>query len=309
MTLQQLEYIISVYRFKHFAKAAEHCNVTQPTLSSMIQKLEDELGVKIFDRKKQPIATTAPGKLVIEHAWRVLQRARRLKEAVEEEKHSLTGTFKIGIIPTIAPYLIPRFFPQLMSKYPNLDVRITEMKTEELKYSIKTGDIDVGILALLDDMDDFDCTHLFYEQFFVYVSENDILQENTSIKTSDLTDEFLWLLDEGHCFRDQLVKFCHLKSADKSKKAYSLGSIETFMRMVESGKGVTFIPELALYQLTPTQKKLVRPFAIPVPTRDVTMITSKNFIRHSIKELITKEIQEAVPSDMLTLKKTIQKII
>ena len=158
-------------------------------------------------------------------------------------------------------------------------------------------------------MDDFDCTHLFYEQFFVYVSENDILQENTSIKTSDLTDEFLWLLDEGHCFRDQLVKFCHLKSADKSKKAYSLGSIETFMRMVESGKGVTFIPELALYQLTPTQKKLVRPFAIPVPTRDVTMITSKNFIRHSIKELITKEIQEAVPSDMLTLKKTIQKII
>ena len=275
----------------------------------MIQKLEDELGVKIFDRKKQPIATTTPGKLVIEHAWRVLQRARRLKEAVEEEKHSLTGTFKIGIIPTIAPYLIPRFFPQLMSKYPNLDVRITEMKTEELKHSIKTGDIDVGILALLDDMDDFDCTHLFYEQFFVYVSENDILQENTSIKTSDLTDEFLWLLDEGHCFRDQLVKFCHLKSADKSKKAYSLGSIETFMRMVESGKGVTFIPELALYQLTPTQKKLVRPFAIPVPTRDVTMITSKNFIRHSIKELITKEIQEAVPSDMLTLKKTIQKII
>ena len=261
MTLQQLEYIISVYRFKHFA-------------------------------------TTAPGKLVIEHAWRVLQRARRLKEAVEEEKHSLTGTFKIGIIPTIAPYLIPRFFPQLMSKYPNLDVRITEMKTEELKHSIKTGDIDVGILALLDDMDDFDCTHLFYEQFFVYVSENDILQENTSIKTSDLTDEFLWLLDEGHCFRDQLVKFCHLKSADKSKKAYSLGSIETFMRMVESGKGVTF-----------TQKKLVRPFAIPVPTRDVTMITSKNFIRHSIKELITKEIQDAVPSDMLTLKKTIQKII
>ena len=183
------------------------------------------------------------------------------------------------------------------------------MKTEELKHSIKTGDIDVGILALLDDMDDFDCTHLFYEQFFVYVSENDILQENTSIKTSDLTDEFLWLLDEGHCFRDQLVKFCHLKSADKSKKAYSLGSIETFMRMVESGKGVTFIPELALYQLTPTQKKLVRPFAIPVPTRDVTMITSKNFIRNSIKELITKEIQEAVPSDMLTLKKTIQKII
>ena len=137
MTLQQLEYIIAVYRHKHFAKAAEYCNVTQPTLSSMIQKLEDELGVKIFDRKKQPITTTEIGKLVIDNAWNVLRRAKRLKEAVEEEKHSLTGTFKIGIIPTVAPYLIPRFFPQLMSKYPNMDVRISEMKTEEIKTALK----------------------------------------------------------------------------------------------------------------------------------------------------------------------------
>ena len=309
MTLQQLEYIVAVYRHKHFAKAAEYCNVTQPTLSSMIQKLEDELGVKIFDRKKQPITTTEVGKLVIDNAWRVLRRARRLKEAVEEEKHSLTGTFKIGIIPTIAPYLIPRFFPQLMSKYPQLDVRISEMKTEEIKIALKRGDLDAGILALLDDMDEFERDHLFYEQFFTYIAENDELQQHTSIKTSDLADEYLWLLDEGHCFRDQLVKFCHLKSATASKKAYSLGSIETFMRMVESGKGVTFIPELALYQLSESQKKLVRPFAIPVPTRDVVMITSPNFIRNSIKELVAIEVKKSVPEDMLALKKTIQKVI
>ena len=122
-------------------------------------------------------------------------------------------------------------------------------------------------------------------------------------------DEYLWLLDEGHCFRDQLVKFCHLKSATASKKAYSLGSIETFMRMVESGKGVTFIPELALYQLSESQKKLVRPFAIPVPTRDVVMITSPNFIRTSIKELVENEVKMSVPEDMLALKKTIQKVV
>ena len=309
MTLQQLEYIIAVYRHKHFAKAADHCNVTQPTLSSMIQKLEDELGVRIFDRKKQPIAPTEIGRIVIEQAWRVLQRARRLKETVEEQKHSLTGTFKIGIIPTIAPYLIPRFFPQMMNKYPNLDVRITEMKTEEIKFALKHGDIDAGILALLDDMDDFDCTPLFYEQFFVYVSQTDALHQNTSIKTSDLTDEYLWLLDEGHCFRDQLVKFCHLKAANKSKKAYSLGSIETFMRMVESGKGVTFIPELAVHQLSDTQKNLVRPFALPVPTRNVVLLTSKHFIRHSILELIVREIKTAVPKDMQQLNKTAQKVV
>lgn len=309
MTLQQLEYIIAVYRHKHFAKAAEYCNVTQPTLSSMIQKLEDELGVKIFDRKKQPITTTDIGKLVIDNAWNVLRRAKRLKEAVEEEKHSLTGTFKIGIIPTIAPYLIPRFFPQLMSKYPNLDVRISEMKTEEIKTALKRGDLDAGILALLEDMEEFNRDHLFYEQFFTYIAENDDLHQHSSIKTSDLADEYLWLLDEGHCFRDQLVKFCHLKSATASKKAYSLGSIETFMRMVESGKGVTFIPELALYQLSESQKKLVRPFAIPVPTRDVVMITSPNFIRTSIKELVEDEVKMSVPEDMLALKKTIQKVV
>lgn len=309
MTLQQLEYIIAVYRHKHFAKAAEYCNVTQPTLSSMIQKLEDELGVKIFDRKKQPITTTEIGKLVIDNAWNVLRRAKRLKEAVEEEKHSLTGTFKIGIIPTIAPYLIPRFFPQLMSKYPNMDVRISEMKTEEIKTALKRGDLDAGILALLEDMEEFSCDHLFYEQFFTYIAENDELHQHSSIKTSDLADEYLWLLDEGHCFRDQLVKFCHLKSATASKKAYSLGSIETFMRMVESGKGVTFIPELALYQLSESQKKLVRPFAIPVPTRDVVMITSPNFIRNSIKELVENEVKMSVPEDMLALKKTIQKVV
>ena len=309
MTLQQLEYIIAVYRHKHFAKAAEYCNVTQPTLSSMIQKLEDELGVKIFNRKKQPITTTEIGKLVIDNAWNVLRRAKRLKEAVEEEKHSLTGTFKIGIIPTIAPYLIPRFFPQLMSKYPNMDVRISEMKTEEIKTALKRGDLDAGILALLEDMEEFSCDHLFYEQFFTYIAENDELHQHSSIKTSDLADEYLWLLDEGHCFRDQLVKFCHLKSATASKKAYSLGSIETFMRMVESGKGVTFIPELALYQLSESQKKLVRPFAIPVPTRDVVMITSPNFMRTSIKELVENEVKMSVPEDMLALKKTIQKVV
>lgn len=309
MTLQQLEYIIAVYRHKHFAKAAEYCNVTQPTLSSMIQKLEDELGVKIFDRKKQPITTTEIGKLVIDNAWNVLRRAKRLKEAVEEEKHSLTGTFKIGIIPTVAPYLIPRFFPQLMSKYPNMDVRISEMKTEEIKTALKRGDLDAGILALLENMEEFYCDHLFYEQFFTYIAENDELHQHSSIKTSDLADEYLWLLDEGHCFRDQLVKFCHLKSATASKKAYSLGSIETFMRMVESGKGVTFIPELALYQLSESQKKLVRPFAIPVPTRDVVMITSPNFMRTSIKELVENEVKMSVPEDMLALKKTIQKVV
>ncbi len=308
MTLQQLEYVMAVFRFRHFAKAAEHCGVTQPTLSSMVQKLEDELGLKIFDRKSQPISPTPTGRMVVEQAWKVLLRARKLKETVEEEKHSLLGTFTIGILPTIAPYLIPRFFPQLMNKYPDMDVRVVEMKTEDLKRALVRGDVDAGILAHLDGLEDFDSVPLFYEQFFAYVADGDPLFDKESIKTADLTGEYLWLLDEGHCFRDQLVKFCHLKAASAAKKAYTLGSIETFMRIVESGKGITFIPELAVYQLDEAHKRLVRPFAIPVPTREIVMITGKNFIRKTLRELLVDEIQAGIPKDMLTLRQTQKRI-
>lgn len=308
MTLQQLEYVMAVFRFRHFAKAAEYCGVTQPTLSSMVQKLEDELGLKIFDRKSQPIAPTPTGRLVVEQAWKVLLRARKLKETVEEEKHSLLGTFTIGILPTIAPYLIPRFFPQLMNKYPDMDVRIVEMKTEDLKRALVRGDVDAGILAQLEGLDEFDSVLLFYEQFFAYVADGDPLFSKENIKTADLTGEYLWLLDEGHCFRDQLVKFCHLKAASAAKKAYTLGSIETFMRIVESGKGITFIPELAVHQLDETHKRLVRPFAIPVPTREIVMITGKNFIRKTLRSLLVEEIQASIPKDMLTLRQTQKKI-
>ncbi len=236
MTLQQLEYVMAVYRCKHFAKAADYCNVTQPTLSSMIQKLEEELSVKIFDRSKQPIKPTAEGMLIIERAWNILVRAKQLKEVVEEERHSLSGTFHVAVLPTIAPYLIPRFLPQLMNEYPELDIRVTEMKTEDIHKALKHGDIDAGIVAQVEGQEGFYSEHLYFEKFFVYVSKGDALFNNKAIRTVDLTGEYLWLLDEGHCFREQLVKFCHLKSAAKSKKAYNLGSIETFMRIVESGK-------------------------------------------------------------------------
>ena len=303
MTLQQLEYVMAVYRCKHFAKAADYCNVTQPTLSSMIQKLEEELGVKIFDRSKQPIKPTAEGMLIIERAWNILVRAKQLKEVVEEERHSLSGTFHVAVLPTIAPYLIPRFLPQLMNEYPELDIRVTEMKTEDIHKALKHGDIDAGIVAQVEGQEGFNSDHLYFEKFFVYVSKGDTLFNNKAIRTVDLTGEYLWLLDEGHCFREQLVKFCHLKSAAKSKKAYNLGSIETFMRIVESGKGVTFIPELALEQLTEVQKELVRSFAHPIPTRDIILLTQKNFLRTSLRQLIIDKIRAAVPADMLQINK------
>ena len=304
MTLQQLEYILAVNQFRHFAKAAEYCRVTQPTLSAMIQKLEEELDTRIFDRSQQPVCPTPVGIHIIEQAQNILVQANRIKNIIEEEKHSLTGTFKLGILPTVAPYLLPRFFPQLMKKYPNLDIRVVEMKTNDIKKALQTGEIDAGIVASLAGMEELQQTPLFYEQFFAYVSREDALFNNEVIRTSDLNGEQLWLLDEGHCFRDQLVRFCQIKSARASQLAYHLGSMETFMRMVESGKGVTFIPELAVLQLGNAQKELVRSFAIPCPTRQVVLLTNKNFIRHTLLEVLVKEIKLSVPKEMLSLKAT-----
>ncbi len=304
MTLQQLEYILAVNQFRHFAKAAEYCRVTQPTLSAMIQKLEEELDTRIFDRSQQPVCPTPVGIHIIEQAQNILVQANRIKNIIEEEKHSLTGIFKLGILPTVAPYLLPRFFPQLMKKYPDLDIRVVEMKTNDIKKALQTGEIDAGIVASLAGMEELQQTPLFYEQFFAYVSREDALFNNEVIRTSDLNGEQLWLLDEGHCLRDQLVRFCQMKSARARQLAYHLGSMETFMRMVESGKGVTFIPELAVLQLGDAQKELVRSFAIPCPTRQVVLLTNKNFIRHTLLEVLVKEIKLSVPKEMLSRKAT-----
>ena len=303
MTLQQLEYILAVERYRHFGRAAEACNVTQPTLSAMIGKLEEELNAKLFDRNRQPICPTPVGEQVLRQAKEVLAQADSIKDIVEEEKHSLNGTFRVGILPTIAPYLLPRFFPQLMKKYPTLDIRVREMKTHEIKEALLQGDIDAGILAQIEGLEEYEQTHLFYEKYEGYVSREDALFAKETLRTSDVaSSRDLWLLDEGHCFRDQMVRFCQMKSSQTSQLAYNLASMETFMRMVESGKGITFIPELAVMQLSGEQKELVRPFAIPVPTRQLILITNRNFIRQTLLDVIVKEIQASVPKEMLKMK-------
>ena len=302
MTLQQLEYIMAVARHGHFGRAADACNVTQPTLSAMIGKLEEEIGAKLFDRNRQPICPTPVGERVISQAREVLAQADAIKDIVLEEKQSLGGIFRIGILPTIAPYLLPRFFPQLMKKYPRLDIRVREMKTHEIKAALVQGDIDAGILATIEGLEDYEQTTLFYEKYVGYVSRYDSLFNKEVIRTSDVAGSpELWLLDEGHCFRDQMVRFCQMKSAQTSQLAYNLGSMETFMRMVESGMGITFIPDLAVQQLGESQKELVRPFAIPVPTRQLIMITNRNFIRKKLLEVVVNEIRASVPKAMLKL--------
>lgn len=301
MTIQQLEYILAVDQFRHFAKAAEHCRVTQPTLSAMIQKLEEELGVKLFDRTVQPVCSTTIGRKVIEQARIITAQASQVKEIISEEQRSLAGTFRLAVLPTIAPYLLPRFFPQFVEKYPEIDIRVVEMKTQDIRQALHLGNIDAAIMATRMEDASLSETSLFYEQFFGYVSRKESLFKHEVIRTSDITGERLWLLDEGHCFRDQLMRFCQMEAVKLNQMAYRLGSMETFMHMVESGKGITFIPELAVLQLTQEQKEMVRPFAIPRPTRQILLVTSKDFIRNSLLKVLKEEIQASVPKEMLKL--------
>ena len=297
MNLQQLEYILAVDSYRHFAKAAEHCRVTQPTLSMMIQKLEDELGIKLFDRSIQPVCPTPAGR----KARTVLYQASLIKDIVNEEEQSLKGTFRLAVLPTIAPYLLPRFFQQLSEKHPDLDIRILEMRTAPTMAAILNGEIDAAIIANQPTESQLQGDTLYYEQFFAYVAKTDPIFKKELIRTADISDENLWLLDEGHCFRDQLMRFCQMEKVKLRQAAYRLGSLETFMRMVESGNGVTFIPKLATLQLNDEQKQLVRPFAIPKPAREIVWITRKDFIRHTIAGMLIESIKKSVPKEMLTL--------
>lgn len=304
MTIQQLEYIVAVDQFRHFGRAAESCRVTQPTLSAMIQKLEDELEVKLFDRSIQPVCPTPIGEKVLLQARMILAKASQVRDIISEERQILSGIFRLGVLPTIAPYLLPRFFPQLMEQYPDLDIRVSEMKTQDIQIALRSGELDAAIIA--SSLDDAELKEeiLFYEQFYGYVSTKETLYKKELIRTSDITGERLWLLDEGHCFRDQLIRFCQMDAVKINQVAYRLGSLETFMHMVENGKGVTFIPELAVNQLSEERRELVRPFAIPRPTRSIVLITGKDFIRNCLLQVLKDAIKQSIPQEMLQLHST-----
>ena len=191
-----------------------------------------------------------------------------------------------------------------MEDYPDLDIRVTEMKTQDVLVALGAGKVDAAILATVVTDKSLQAETLFYEQFLGYVARKEPIFKNEMIRSTDISGERLWLLDEGHCFRDQLMRFCQLETVKLHQAAYHLGSMETFMRIVEGGKGITFIPELASYQLSQEQKELVRPFAIPRPTREISIVTKTDFVRYTILNMIKESIRSSVPKEMLTLQKT-----
>jgi len=305
MNLQQLEYIVAVDNHRHFAKASAKCFVTQPTLSMMIQKLEEELNVKIFDRSKQPVVPTEAGTVVVAQAKIILQEAKRMKEVIQELKGELKGELKIGIIPTVAPYLLPLFLNKFLKKYPLLKIKITELNTEQIIEKLKHHNLDAGILATPLNNVAIKELPLYYEQFVVYASKEEKMMKKKLLLPSDIDTNKLWLLEEGHCLRAQVLNLCELrkKELETSNLEYEAGSIDTLKKMVDMNKGITILPELAIKELSNSDKKQVRHFKPPVPVREISIITYHHFVKQRMIDVLKEEIISSIPIEMLSAKK------
>lgn len=297
MTFTQLEYIIAVDTLRHFAKAAEKCFVTQPTLSMQVQKLEDELQVKIFDRSKQPVVTTDTGKGIIEQARIVIAERDSLLDNVQKKKGILAGELRIGIIPTLAPYLLPLFIPSITKKYPGVHLHVQELMTEHIIAGLREGKLDAGILVTPLHEAGIRETILFYEELMVYVSAKNKMYKKTYAISQDIDPNKLWLLEEGHCFRSQIINLCELKkmSRETSHFEYEAGSIETLRRMVEVNDGITIIPELAALDLPRMQTRLIRRFRKSPPMREVSLVVHRNFVKKRLVDILQQEILLAIP--------------
>lgn len=292
MNLQQLEYVLAVDSLRNFGKAAEHCHVTQPTLSMMIKKLEEELGVIIFDRSLQPVKPTDIGRKLIAQAQVILREAALMHDLVLEEQESIAGPLNLGIIPTLAPYLVPAFLPRFLSRYTNVQLKISEYTTEDLVAQLNSRQVDVGILVTPLQDRTIEEIPLFYESFLVYTSNP---SDKAYILPEEIDPNELWLLEEGHCFRSQIVRICELRNRRTMAMEYQAGSIETLKRLVEQQSGVTILPELATLHLGPQQQNLLKPFAPPQPVREVSLVVRKNFVRRRMLEVLKETILDTLP--------------
>lgn len=292
MTVQQLQYIVAIDTHRHFARAAETSFVTQPTLSTMVRKLEEELGVVLFDRSKSPVVPTAEGAVLVEQARSVLKEVQLLKDMADASRGEHAGELRIGMIPTLAPYLLPLFLGGLLRKHPALVVTVEELTTEVITERLVHGRLDAGLLATPLGVPGLKEDPLFNERFLLYVSPEEGIRKKHYVLPSEIHPDRLWLLEEGHCLRSQVMDLCALREQGEGsgRFAYVSGSIEALMRMVDAQGGLTVVPELATVGMRPGHLARLREFRSPVPVREIGMVT----YRHSAKERLLQLLRDHV---------------
>lgn len=305
MTLTQLEYAIALETYRSFIMAAEKCFVTQPTLSMQVQKLEDELGVKLFDRSKQPISPTEIGVDILAQARVIIYEARKIREIITDQKTELSGDLRIGILPTVAPYLLPKIIQPFTAQYPQVKMTVWEITTDQIIQQIKLGILDCGILSTPLEDAQITETPLFYENFVAYVSKTSGLFKKKQITATDIDPEEMWLLNEGHCMRNQILNICQQRKRSQNHLhfEYNTGSIDTLKRMVDTNGGFTIVPELALTDFGEKQLDRIRYFKSPEPAREISLVTQKNYLKKKLIEALAAQVLEILPKRLRSKKK------
>jgi LysR family hydrogen peroxide-inducible transcriptional activator len=294
MTIAQLKYLLAVAKHKNFTVAAEQCNVTQPTLSMQIQKLEDELDVLIFNRKKKPLQLTAIGEKVLEQAKVIVSESDRITDIVEQHKGFIGGDFRLGIIPTITPTLLPLFLKTFTNRYPKVNLNIDELTTETIIRKLKDGHIDVGIAATPLEDPSIKEQALYYEPFVGFVGNNHRLFQQNNIAIDDLDLNDMLLLEEGHCFKDSILNLC--QTLNNTTKSFQLtsGSFNTLINLSKEGLGMTLLPYLQTLDLSDKDKKHLREFNAPVPAREVSIISHKSQLKSHMVQALKDTISAVI---------------
>lgn len=301
VSLIQLEYIVAVDTYRHFATAAEKCFVTQPTLSMQIKKMEEDLGVIVFDRSKQPVVPTDVGKLIIEQARNTLRESGKIQDIVQNFQNNVTGELKVGIIPTLAPYLLPLFVGSFTREYPSIQLLVHELLTEEIIDYLQKDLLDVGLLVTPLKEKGMAEKPVFYEEIMVYTSKSHALLDNKALHPKDIANEGLWMLNDGHCFHSQVVNLCGYQEQAQKRQTfnYRSGSLETLKKMVEIEGGFTLLPELATLDLPQNKLSQVRKFSNITPLREVSLVYVRNFAKIKLLDLLFEHIKQNVPEHTL----------
>lgn len=292
MNIQQFQYILAVSELKHFEKAAERCFISQSTLSTMIARFEDEIGIKIFDRKTKPVSVTKEGEVLIHQIRVIYKEIERLNHQVQELKGEMVGDLNIGIIPTVAPYLLPLFLTQFADSYPNVKTIVQEMTTENIINALKKRELDVGILALPINDQQLNETPLYNEPFLLF----DCLDKENPSTIENIDYTRLLLLEEGHCLRNQVEQICNLsnKSLHTINFEFRAGSIDSLIRFTKSTKGITLLPFLATVEMNAIDKAHLQPFTSNVPMRSIGLLTHKHFVKKQLLDKLKTIIQQNV---------------
>lgn len=306
MTITQLEYVVAVATYKSFVAAAEKCFVTQPTLSMQIQKLEDELGIKLFDRNKHPIAVTEMGEEIVDQARVVLSGVNQIQEIIQRQQNTLMGSFRFAVIPTIAPYVLPGLLAAYSKTYPDVRLQVTEMETDQIIRALYNNELEAALVSTPLEENGLREYPLFYEPFVAYFAPGEEGLQKRMIAADDVPLDRIWLLSEGHCMRNQVLELCSDQiqklQADRPYR-YESANVETLRKMVDKNGGLTILPELATLDFSEDQLDYIRYFQAPEPVREISLVTSQHFVRMRLLQSLMDEILNLVPEKMRVQKK------